>query len=68
MHKNFKTLEIAIELHKKLNTIEIPYYQKEQLQRACQSVALNLSEGAGRFSANEKSGKYHSKPANLISI
>jgi len=58
MHQNFKTLELAILLHKKVAPLEIPFYQKEQLQRASQSIALNLSEGAGRFTSSEKKRFY----------
>lgn len=54
MNQNFKTLELAIELHLLLKKIYLPPYQKDQLNRASQSIALNLSEGAARFTVNEK--------------
>lgn len=54
MNQNFQALELAIELHKMLNHIYLPLYQRDQLNRASQSIALNLSEGAARFTINEK--------------
>ena len=53
MHK-FRTLKLAIELHKKCKSLKAPPYLKEQLLRSASSVALNLSEGKGRKSFKEQ--------------
>lgn len=54
MNKNFKTLEFAIELHQLLLKYHLQGFHKDQIQRSSLSVALNLSEGAARFTVNEK--------------
>lgn len=54
MQQGFKTLDLAVELFQLLTPLELSHYQKDQLNRASQSIALNLSEGAARFTVNEK--------------
>jgi four helix bundle protein len=54
MNTNFHTLELAIELHQKVMKIHLPGFRSDQILRSSQSVALNLAEGAGRFTKNEK--------------
>ncbi len=52
--KNFRSLELAILLYKLVEKKEIKGPLKEQLFRATSSIVLNLSEGNGRGSINDK--------------
>ncbi len=54
MKSNFRTLEYAIELHQKIMKIHLPGFRSDQILRSSQSIVLNLAEGAGRFTANDK--------------
>ena len=45
---NFRTLNLAIELHQQCRKLKAPAYLKDQLNRASSSVALNLGEGRGK--------------------
>jgi len=56
--KTFKTLELAIQYYGLVDTLDIPYHLKDQLQRAASSVALNLSEGNAKFSNKDKKRIY----------
>ena len=52
--KNFKTLILAIELHHECKKLPVPRYLRDQLLRSSSSVALNLSEGKGRFGKKDQ--------------
>lgn len=65
MQKNFRSLDMAIELHKNLLKLHVNGFQKDQLLRASLSVALNLSEGCGRFSKKDKVRFYRIAYASL---
>ncbi|MCR9204983.1 MAG: four helix bundle protein [Halobacteriovoraceae bacterium] len=53
--EKFETLELAIDFAKLVRKQRgLDLYSRDQLTRAAMSVALNLSEGAGRFTKNEK--------------
>lgn len=53
--KTFRTLELAIEFHELVQTIEVQGYLRDQLFRAAASISLNLSEGnAKRFPKEKK--------------
>lgn len=54
MIQNFLAYELALSLHRKIETIELKYSLKDQLQRASESIALNLAEGSGKPSARDK--------------
>ena len=50
MNKDFKTYNLAVAFYKDSLTLKLKAHLKDQLERAAASVALNLAEGAGRFS------------------
>ncbi len=52
--KNFKTLNLAIELHSECKKLTVPTYLRDQLLRASSSVALNLGEGRGKRTVKDQ--------------
>src|SRR5271154_2752976 len=54
MIKNFLAYDLALKLHRKTETLELRYSLKDQLNRASQSVILNLAEGSGKPSPRDK--------------
>ncbi len=46
--KSFFTLELAIEFYQISRDLKLPSHLKDQFQRACSSVSLNLSEGLAK--------------------
>lgn len=54
MIKNFKTFNLACELYHECYKLKLPGHLKEQLLRSTSSVALNLSEGSGKRTDNDK--------------
>lgn len=52
--KTFRTLELAITFFDQVSLIEVTGNLKDQLNRAASSIALNLSEGNGKGTANDK--------------
>ena len=57
--KNFRTYKIAVDFYRATTKIKLPRHLKDQLERAAASVALNLSEGSGRFGCNDQKRFYH---------
>ncbi|MEW6055541.1 MAG: four helix bundle protein [Bdellovibrionota bacterium] len=58
MIRNFLAYELAIELHRKTQEIELKHYMKDQLLRASQSVVLNLAEGSAKPTKRDKARFY----------
>lgn len=58
MIRNFQTYDLAVQLYRKVQTIETPPYSRDQLIRAAQSVVLNLSEGSAKPTPKEKARFY----------
>ena len=46
--KQFRTYQLALDLYKACKDLKIPYYLKDQLQRASSSIVLNLAEGSAK--------------------
>ncbi len=51
---NFRSYQMAIELYKKSRGHRLPYFLKDQLERAAASVVLNLAEGSARGSKKDR--------------
>ena len=54
MIRNFLAYDLAIQLHRKVETIELKHHVKDQLIRASQSVVLNLAEGSAKPTQKDK--------------
>ena len=52
--KNFRTYQIAIEFIREASKLKLPGYLRDQLDRAASSIALNLAEGAGRYTKKDQ--------------
>lgn len=52
--KNFRCLNLAIELYGDSKKVRLPMFMKDQLLRAMSSVALNLAEGNDRRTLKDK--------------
>ncbi|MES2963877.1 MAG: four helix bundle protein [Bdellovibrionota bacterium] len=63
--KTFRTLELAIEFHGLIDSMEIQGHLRDQLFRATTSISLNLSEGNAKRSAKEKKRFYQTAYASL---
>jgi four helix bundle protein len=51
---NFRTLDQAIHFYEVAQSIRVSGELRDQLHRAASSIALNLSEGNAKASANDK--------------
>ena len=56
--KNFRTYELAKNFYLECEKLKLPSYMKNQLNRASLSIVLNLSEGAAKTSAKERTKFY----------
>ena len=54
MIQKFRTYNLAVAFYQICLTLCLEYHLKDQLSRAASSVALNLAEGAGRYTRKEK--------------
>jgi four helix bundle protein len=54
MIDGFRTYFLAVEFHKGARTAKVPAYLRNQWLRASSSIVLNLGEGHGKFSRQEK--------------
>lgn len=61
----FRTLELAIQFNQKVEQVKIKGHLRDQLLRACTSIALNLSEGNAKQSVKEKKRYYQTAYASL---
>ncbi len=56
--KNFRTYQFAIEFYRAAKALPLSGPLASQLDRASSSIALNLAEGAGRISKNDRKRFY----------
>ncbi len=63
--RNFRTYHLAVEFYRLAAAQPLPAHLKNQLDRAASSIPLNLAEGAGRFSKNDKKRFYRIAFASL---
>ena len=61
----FRTLELAIQFHERVEKIEIHGHLRDQLLRASSSIALNLTEGNPKASPKEKKRFYQTAYGSL---
>ena len=57
--RNFRTYKLAVNFYKESQALKLPRHLKDQLARAASSIALNLAEGAGRFSRDDQKRFFH---------
>lgn len=53
-NKNLRSHDLAVELYQQAKESKIPRQLKDQLVRSSSSIALNLNEGWGRRSENDR--------------
>lgn len=63
--KPFRTLDLAIEFYELTQKVEAKGHLKDQLLRAASSISLNLAEGNGKRSVNEKRHFFQTAYASL---
>jgi four helix bundle protein len=68
MLENFRTYQLAVQLHKDCKTRPLPHYLKDQLLRASSSVALNLAEGSARSTIKDRKRFYTMAFASLREV
>ena len=68
MLKNFRSYQLAVQLHQSCKAKALPHYLKDQLLRASSSIALNLSEGSARATKKDRARFYTIAFASLREV
>ena len=55
----FRSYHLAIEFYRQSRSIKLPYFLKDQLQRASSSIALNLAEGSAKPTKADRRKYYY---------
>lgn len=63
--KSFRTLDLAVEFYDLASQIPLTGNLRDQLHRAASAISLNLAEGNGKSSANEKRHFFQTAYASL---
>jgi four helix bundle protein len=63
--KTFRTLDLAVQFHERVETIGATGHLRDQLLRAASSIALNLAEGNAKSSVKEKKRFYQTAYGSL---
>ena len=66
--KNFRSYDLAVELHRKCKAIPLPSYAKDQLLRASMSICLNLAEGTAKPTRKDRQRFYSIAFASLREV
>ncbi len=54
MLKRFRTYQSSVQLYHRIVVLKLPRHLSDQVHRASSSICLNLAEGAGKTSLQEK--------------
>ena len=52
--ENFRTFQLSVKFFQQCQSIRLPRYLKDQLNRASSSISLNLAEGHGKFTQKDQ--------------
>ena len=64
--KNFRTFDLAVNFYKQARCQKLSSSLANQLERAAQSIALNLCEGRGRDKTADQKRFFHIAMGSLI--
>lgn len=68
MLKGFRCYQESVTLYHKIVVLKLPRHLSDQVHRAASSVSLNLAEGAGKTSLQEKRKFFVSALASLREV
>ncbi|MBL6989950.1 MAG: four helix bundle protein [Bacteriovoracaceae bacterium] len=54
MLEKFRTYQLSVKFYHRAQRLSLPRHLKEQMNRASSSVCLNLAEGSGKMTLNDK--------------
>jgi four helix bundle protein len=63
--KKFRSYQLSVQFYHQCYALKLPRHLKDQLSRASSSVSLNLAEGYGKTSFQEKKKFYTTSLASL---
>ena len=66
--EKFKTYKLAVQFHCKSNNLNLKGPIKNQFQRACLSIVLNLAEGSAKSSRKERKKFYEISLGSLREV